>query len=105
MTMNFDLIATIVADIALLVFWLTHLKGGWRGFLLVCNGWAMMFLGYQSRERLIDLGKIVMACVLVALLWWSLTMLVQAMQRRGPRYQPPKEMDGACRPSATSRRR
>lgn len=96
MTIDLNMMVALAGCIALCLFWLTHLKSGIRGFLLVCAGCAVIFVGYEGMGRVASLAGIVLACVVMALVLLSVAMLARARRRRIPRYQAPHEIDGRC---------
>lgn len=102
MTMNLHAIVAVAGCIALFGFWFTNAKSGFRGFLFVCTGCILLFLAYEGQEYLSSLATIALACVVLALLLFSLSTLARARRQPVPRSHPPMERSGMCSSCAQS---
>lgn len=105
-TLNFNILAALAGCAALLicsrVIWPAS---RWRGLILASGGCAVIIgatLIASFPARVMQLGGIVLAVGLLALLLVCLSLLVHVQHQRGPRYQAPREISGACSRCAKS---
>ena len=99
-TLNFNVLAALASCIALIiccrVIWPAS---RWRGLVLAGGGCAVIIgatLVATFPARLLHLAGVLLAIGVLALLLACLSMLVHVQHQRGPRYQAPREISGAC---------
>ena|SRR5258708_40274044 len=105
MILNLNSATVILGCMVLLVFWLLRLKSGLRRFLYGIVGCILLIaaiLNSQNDWRVLDLGGIVVAICILALLAVYVRMSVRVRARRRPHYHVPNEMRGSFSKSASS---
>jgi hypothetical protein len=105
-TLNFNTLAAIAGCVALFicsrVIWPAS---RWRGLFLAGGGSAVIIgatLVADAPARALQLGGVVLAIGLLALLLVCLGLIARVRRQRGPRYQAPREISGACSKCAKS---
>lgn len=99
-TLNFNVIAALAGCLALLVccrvIWqASRLRG-----LVLAGGGCVLIIGltvaYTFPAQALPVAGVLLAIGVLSLLLVCLSMLIHVYRQRGPRYQPPREMNGAC---------